>query len=359
MELFVALDDEPEQDGPYLPSSQLPHSQPPSASQEARFVAATTTTRHLADVFGLITPVSKEAVITIGNDGMRIYAELEHRLSNLLVTVDSTVFRQWQLTPPNATLKLQLDISLIALALLSVPNDPEGKHTCIFSYDGLGSPFVIEFDDNLISERIEMHTYVHDIDDGSHVLGIDRSRVHFEITLDLKTFTALLESLHNVGTTEVSLNISNTPETDIRHQLTGGNHNSLFFVSKGPIGLMKVIYPGMPTVLERVDIYDDSDNPTPITSQVLLLYSFKQLGQILKAVRLSSKCKLVKDYRGVLLLQLLCRNQSNATLMTYNLVELSNVEIVYDDEPMVTVEPHSDQEYEIERGPAFDTPIFL
>lgn len=358
MELFVALDDEPEHDGPYLPSSQSQPQSLPRASQEARFVAVTANTKHLSDVFAVIPPVSREAVITITLEGLRIYAELEHRLSNLLVTVDSTVFRQFQLTPPLASIKLQLDVSLIALALLSVPNDPDGKHTCIFSYEGIGMPFIIEFEDNLMTERIELHTYVHDIDDGPNVLGIDRSRLHFDITLDLKTFTALLESLHLVGTTEVSMNISNTPEHDIRYQLTGGNHNSLFFVSKSPIGLMKLIYPGMPTVLERVDIYDDSDNPSLITSRVLLLYSFKQLGQILKAVRLSSKCKLLKDYHGVLLLQLLCRNQSHATLMTYNLVELLNVEIVYNDEPIPVLE-HSDHEYEVERGPAFDTPIFL
>lgn len=332
------------QDGASLQPELQNYPASQSYSSEVRFRANTTRIKHLAEMFSTIPDLSPQCLIIINSDGVMLIAETPSRVCNATIALDQALFSTYTLEPVTESMKLQVDSQLVAQAFASVPDTLNPDLTCTISYDGLGWPLVVEFNDLLISERLEFATYVIDVSDPASLISVDRHHTHFEIMLNLAIFTTCLQDLHHLQTSEVALNISNTPSTDIRQQVTGGDHNSLYFVSKGPIGLSKVIYPGLSTILERVDIFDHDSDEDPlqsstqqlIKSRVRSLYLFSHLARVIKAVKLSSKCKLVKDYRGVLLIQLLCRHQSQSTVVTFNIVEQladdADDELVYHDE---------------------------
>lgn len=329
----------------FLPSS--PDTQPSQFSQDdLKFTASLAHVAHLAEILSAITSINSQALMIISDSGITIYAEYNH-ITNVQVTIDASLFSTFELTGSETTsqasrdMRLGVDIQLIsdsftAAASTSMPRKVgqngttiSGQETvlCYMKYDGEGHPFVIEFEDRLMSEKIEFYTFYLETDypyDAplqllSHLV-IDHEKVQFEVIVKSDLLANLLQDLQHINTQEVYIFVSNV--------LKGVQRNQLNFISRGAIGYLKLIFPNAKTTLEKLDIFQASgDTLIPSNDSIISCLSFLPFIRVFKAVKLSSKCKFMKDLSGVLLVQLLCKNPGVAnypgTLITFNMLEMS------------------------------------
>ena len=296
--------------------------------------------------------------------GISIYAEYNH-ISNVQLNLDPSLFNSYSFLVRDGNdrvvgedeagdqeLRLGIDISLISDAFQSVtqykPKPGKSNNSeainCYFTYKGDGHPLVIEFEDDLMSEKLEFLTFYVDItypydkeDDGDQLV-INYNEVQFELILKSDVFTNLLADLHQINTLDLFICISNEIKTLGKNRRATNQSrikftdNQLNFISKGPIGHLKLIYPSEKTILEKLLIYgkNSNDDMSPINTSLISCYNFANFFHIYKAVRLSSKCKIIKDLNGVLSIQLLCMNSNLAsyagTLITFNMLEVSGID---------------------------------
>lgn len=339
------------------------------------FSGSTNQITHLTDVFSSITTISPQALMIIKPTGISIYAEYNH-ISNVQLNLDPSLFNSYSFLVRDENdrvvgedeagdqeLRLGIDISLISDAFQSVTQykPKPGKSTnaeainCYFTYKGDGHPLVIEFEDDLMSEKLEFLTFYVDIsypydkeDDGE--LVINYNEVQFELILKSDVFTNLLADLHQINTLDLFICISNEIKTLGKNRRATNQSrikftdNQLNFISKGPIGHLKLIYPSEKTILEKLLIYgkNSNDDMSPINTSLISCYNFANFFHIYKAVRLSSKCKIIKDLNGVLSIQLLCMNSNlvsyAGTLITFNMLEVSGID---DDDFSTLIDPQT------------------
>lgn len=353
-QLFMPLSQdnyEPSLQGPQLPAMQL---QP---QPEFLFAAATSQVSHLADVLTLISAIDRHALMIISQYGITFFLEYNHIL-NAQVSVDASLFSAFEYhwlgadldgnfsenVPKNVQLGIdvhRLTDAFAAAAATAVPRLKKGASTagvdtvlCYMKYRGDGFPLVVEFEDRLMSEQIEFSTFHLDIDfpygdenpelqsQPDHSLTIDHSRLQFEVILQSDILANMLQDLQNLNTEDLFVFVSN------KRGVSGPNHVN--FVSKGAIGYLKLIFPSARTMLQKLEIYKDSEGePVQTTDSILSTLGFLPFIRVFRAVKLLSKCKIMKDFNGVFLIQLLCRNTAAksypGTLIAFNMLEKSEI----------------------------------
>ncbi|KAF7999606.1 hypothetical protein HF325_006282 [Metschnikowia pulcherrima] len=337
--------------GPQSPATQL---QP---QPEFLFAAATSQVSHLADVLTLISAIDRHALMIISQYGITFFLEYNHIL-NAQVSVDASLFSAFEYhwlgadldgnfsenVPKNVQLGIdvhRLTDAFAAAAATVVPRlkkaaSAAGVDTvlCYIKYRGDGFPLVVEFEDRLMSEQIEFSTFHLDIDfpygdenpelqsQPDHSLTIDHSRLQFEVILQSDILANMLQDLQNLNTEDLFVFVSN------KRGVSGPNHVN--FVSKGAIGYLKLIFPSARTMLQKLEIYKDSEGePVQTTDSILSTLGFLPFIRVFRAVKLLSKCKIMKDFNGVFLIQLLCRNTAAksypGTLIAFNMLEKSEI----------------------------------
>lgn len=358
----------------FLPSSQ--GSDGP-AEAPVSFTASTNQISHLAEVFSSITAVNNQALMIISPKGFIIYSEYNHIL-NVQLRIDPSLFSTYSIYADESVdqedlqLKLGVDISLISesfnAAATSKLSSLGGSSAvdnviCYISYKGEGFPLVIEFEDRLINEKIEFYTFHSDMtypyDDinsdpnpevENYNLVINHSEVHFELILKSDVLANLLQDLTQIGTIDLYIFVSNKRRrlgeslqaSHTRNGRGAGGHsfieNQLNFISKGLIGHLKLLFPNSKGLLEKLSIYEKSgtaDKMNATNASLITCFNFNNFIKIFKAVKLSTKCKIMKDLSGVLSLQLLCKNPKLAnysgTLITFNMLEITNLTGQYDE----------------------------
>ncbi|ODV77725.1 uncharacterized protein CANTADRAFT_55046 [Suhomyces tanzawaensis NRRL Y-17324] len=337
----------------------------------ASFSACTTQVAHLADVFSAITTLNPQALMIIKPSGIVVYSEYNH-VSNVQLNVDPSLFSLFSFLVRDANdvvilsqedldvpteLRLGVDVSLISDAFASVaasspstklknPNNPANNHsdpvTCYFTYNGEGHPLVIEFEDNLMSEKIEFLTFYTDfaypydsLGDSEHEeLVINHNQIQSELILKSDVFSNLLADLHQINTVELYIYLSNEARGlgKSKNSKIRFTDSQLNFISRGPIGHLKLIYPSERTILEKLVLYGKDPtkkyNMVPVNTSLISCYNFANFIKIFRAVKLSSKCKILKDLNGVLSIQLLCKNNIlptyAGTLITFHHLEVSS-----------------------------------
>lgn len=336
----------------FIPSSPDQKSPPPSSQyvdSNLKFSASTIQVAHMAEILGAITSIHHQALIIINDSGITLYSEYNHIL-NAQLTIDASFFSVFEITGgedtsgSNRELRLGVDVLLISdsfAAAASTASAPRGKYgngsstetvVCYMKYEGEGSPLIIEFEDRLMSEQIEFATFFIEIEypydtltlqqkTEDHVLLIDRDLIQFEVILKGDLLSNLLQDLQNLNTQELYMQVSNQAKRG-----TVTQHNELNFISKGSIGYLKLIFPNGKTMLEKLEIFQQENGKVvPIKSTVLSCFNFLPLAKTLRAVKMSSKCKIMKDSSGVLSLQLLCKKPTSSnypgTLITFNMLE--------------------------------------
>lgn len=288
------------------------------------FAGSTNQVTHLADIFLAASQLSNQGLIIINSKGITVYCEYNHIL-NFHSIIDITLFSKFNFyvndelydvnEENNQELRFGVDLSLINHAFDAINSKDV---TCYFNYNGEGSPFIVEFEDSIMSESIEFLTFYLDIiypydeleedeeDEESFNLIPNYNLLEYEVLLKSEYLINLLQDLYQINTNELLMYLSNEPE--------------LTFISSGPIGLLKLIYPNDKTILEKLMIFNN-DN-------FVSKFNFTNFIKIFKGVKLSSKCKIIKDDNGVFSIQLICKDSNfpnySGSLITYNMLELAN-----------------------------------
>lgn len=385
MLLFVDSDDG---------GTQNTHSNAPSHT----FTCATTQVAHLAETLAAVANICSQALLIIRPTGITVYGEYNH-IVNVQLTLDPSLFRVYNYYDPQTDsqlvsdinydrsdieeLTLCVNIAAIAEAFTSVlgslppmkKSDSDSRSTnlvpqgsngggggvlCYISYNGEGHPLVVEFEDSLLTEKVEFLTFYSDIyypynddddDDEKELpykLVVDHSNIQYEVIVRSDVLYNILHDLNKINTEEMFVFISNERKKlgyrdplQLTTSLPNSNisfiDNQLNFISKGPIGFLKLLYPNDRTVLEKLVIYEQQDVVGPdglqstrelkkVNSSLITSYKFDNFIKILSGVRLSTKCKIMKDFNGILSVQLLCKNvrlpNYSGSLITFNMLEL-------------------------------------
>lgn len=314
MSLFVSQSDD---EGENNANSSIQRDSLSSVS----FSASTTQIAHLADVFQSLISINNQAIIRITTKGITIYSSYNHTF-NVHINIDPSLFNNYNISSNNVEdqqddieIMLGIDINLITECFVSVVNTLkyEKSVSCYFNYHGEGSPLIIEFEDNYMSEKLEFYTFY--IEDGESIsddnLFIDYGSVCLELMVKCDVLTNLLQDLNQISTENLFIYVA---------------ENTLNFISNGPIGTSKLIFPNDKSILEKLEINNPNKN------YVILQFNFETFFKVFKSVKLSSKCKIIKDLNGCFSVQLLCKNlpltKYSGTLITINMMELNHDEFM-------------------------------
>lgn len=314
MSLFVSQSDDDDGDGH---ENNANISIQRDSLSSVSFSAATTQIAHLADIFQSLISINNQAIIRITTKGITIYSTYNHTF-NVHINIDPSLFNNYNIASNNIEdqqddieIMLGVDINLITECFVSVVNTLkyEKSVSCYFNYHGEGSPLIIEFEDNYMSEKLEFYTFY--IEDGESIsddnLFIDYGNVCLELMVKCDVLTNLLQDLNQISTENLFIYVA---------------ENTLNFISNGPIGTSKLIFPNDKSILEKLEINNPDKN------YVILQFNFETFFKVFKSVKLSSKCKIIKDLNGCFSIQLLCKNlpltKYSGTLITINMMELNH-----------------------------------
>lgn len=343
------------------------------------FTGSTSQIQHLADILSSMTSINQYALMNITPTGIEIFTESNH-ICNVQAAIEPTLFNYYnfyselgQNDDAVKQLRLGVDLSLISEAFSSVASSTvtkaRTKNTnsdnvelhetlassieCFITYAGEGEPLVVEFEDEFMSERIEFVTFYLDIDypydmlnlddaEDHYGLAINHQEIQFEAILKSDILSKMLKDLLQINTSEVYIQASNEMKTLGNRKVVKNSSMSsragpiiidtqLNFISRGPIGLLKLMYPRNKAALEKLEIYDEQmlkGEKKPINSTIISCFNFETLNKIVKAVKFSTKCKMMKDHSGIFLIQLICTNpymmKYPGTLITFCMLELSD-----------------------------------
>lgn len=321
----------------FVPSS--PHSRAPSQTTSVLFAASTSHVAHLAEILHSLASIDRYALITVSKDGLAFFSEHNHIL-NASATIDASLFSTYEFVAPSDTENVLLGVDVIFLgelfaAAAATTVAPKAKPpaglgpapqvnsvVCYIKYEGEGRPLIVEFEDRLLVELIEFATFELDFenpflkqnepDGDDYALIANSARLRFEVIILSDIFLNMLQDLQALGTEELYMYVSNLEDGELLH-----------FISKCGLGYLKLIYPSAKTMLQKLEVYEEDTEPT--SSIVVSVLNFHVFIRMLRAVKQSIKCKLVKDGEGVLAAQLLCKNVNCAgypgTMMTFNMLE--------------------------------------
>lgn len=266
-------------------SQELPPSQTPMVSlappSQAGFEGTTKHIKIFASLLNSVLPINNQCLLSVKSTGLTFYTSHNH-LIDILLIVDSSLFNIYTF---HGETELQVDLSLLANSFSSVDDK---ETTCFIQYKNDGI-LTVEFEGFYILEKLGFYTYTKEIDDDGNLL-IDYQDIVFELIIKSNLLYLLLTDLIKLGTLELNLVVS---------------PSGIYFISKSNIGLIKLIYPN--SLIEKLE--------TAVT--VSQTYNFINFIKIIQAIKISSKCKLIKDSLGILCLQLLY----DSHLITFNLLE--------------------------------------
>ncbi|KAK7677817.1 hypothetical protein QCA50_019250 [Cerrena zonata] len=206
------------------------------------FTGSTNQVSHLADVFSSITTINTQALMNR--------------------------------SPAAATTGSKGGNAASGSTNVSAANNNDNV-VCYITYNGEGHPLIIEFEDRLMNEKIEFLTFYLDIR-----YPYDPNEIADDEQYDL-----IVNPSEKPG--QPSRNYNRVAFMD----------NQLNFISKGAIGHLKLLFPNHKVMLEKLDIFKkgQSDEMIQTQSSLITCYNFTNFIKIFKAVKLSSKCKIMKD----------------------------------------------------------------
>lgn len=291
-------------------------------SQDITFTASTTRVTHLSEIFQSVNAIDSQGLVIINSHGIILYIET-NGIVNCQAVIDASLFNTYNiifnLNTSQTTCKFGIDLSLVSYAFGSLNVNSKNEIICYLGYKGEGTPFIIEFEDSTMSETIEFLTIYSDLiypyedndddDTASTTIGIDYLELEYEVILKSNLFATVLQDLSNINTSTLFVYISNIFTTEVS------------FISNGPVGLLKLIYPNEKNSLEKIEVHSSS-------REYLSCFKFENFIKIFRGVKLSSGCKIIKDLHGVLCLQLICKDSNNSnyagSMITINMMEIDN-----------------------------------
>lgn len=290
----------------------------------ARFVATTVHLDHITTALNCLTSFDKteDVLIYIDRDGLSFVRESNHVIKMQLLLArelfmsysyndrdddedesDSDV--ETTQAGQDKYMKLCVKINHLLDSVNIMNKSFDDVVECTLSYDGTGSPFVLMFEDSLISERVEYKTYViKNMDNAGLVL--DKDHMIFECIVKGDVLYSALKDLKEI----------NCKECYIYAKTLDTGENIFAFISKTQMGYSKIVIPKGRSILEKLEVYKDDSTTLCYNVPVIGYFDFATFDKIRLSTKIASKVLFRMDVNGLLSVNVL--SQTDDILLSDN-----------------------------------------
>ncbi|CDO95221.1 unnamed protein product [Kluyveromyces dobzhanskii CBS 2104] len=261
------------------------------------FYATTVYIDHIVTALNCLIPfgVKDEMLVTITNDGLSFARENNHVIKIQLV-LSRELFQTFHYSPPEDASETRVSLRLDhVLDSLNITNDRSDVIECTLSYNGDGTPFILIFEDSMITESVEYSTYLlKDLDNTGLVL--DRSQLQFECIIKGDVLYNALHDLKEIGCKDCYFYA-------IINETTG---KPLFaLISKSQQGVSKIVLPNERSILEKFEIYANDSSTIAYNQPMVTVFDYAMLDKIRASARIASKIMIRRDLHGLMTVNIL------------------------------------------------------
>lgn len=264
--------------------------------ESAKFSASTVHLEHITTALNCLTPFgSKEDVlIYIDCDGLSFVRECNNVI-RIQLFLSKELFMSYSYeSNSDASTKLCVKMNHILDSVSVANRNVDDIVECTLLYDGDGSPFVLMFEDSLISERAEYSTYlIKGMDDNE--LDLDRDQVKFECMIKGDILYAALKDLKEIGCKDCYLYA----------EMHEDGENVFALISKSHIGLSKIKLPSNKSILEKFEVYNVDYTSLCYGKPAIAFFDFNLFDKIRMSTKIASKVLFRLDANGVLSVNIL------------------------------------------------------
>ncbi|CAI4052403.1 hypothetical protein SKDZ_15G4990 [Saccharomyces kudriavzevii ZP591] len=270
-----------------------------------KFSASTVHLEHITTALSCLTPFGSkdDVLIFIDADGLSFVRENNHIVKIQLLLSRELFMSYSYRNETEDHMKLCVKINHILDSVSVMNRNSDDIVECTLSYDGHGSPFVLIFEDSLISERVQYSTYlIKDFD--TNGLDLDRERISFEAIIKGEALYSALKDLKEIGCKECYV----YAKTEVNDE------NVFALISKSQLGYSKIKLPSNRSILEKLQVFGGDSTTVLDGSAVVGFFDFTSFDKIRKSTKIASKVLFRMDIHGVLSVNIL--SQTDDVIIT-------------------------------------------
>lgn len=273
------------------------------------FSASTVHLEHITTALNCLTPFgSKEDVlIFIDEDGLSFARECNHIIwIQLFLSKELFISYSYENEDQSQT-KLCLKINHLLDSVNVASRNADDVVECTLSYKGYGSPFILTFEDSMISERVEYSTYLSGAFDNSG-LELDRDQILFECIVKGDILHAVIKDFKEIGCKDCYLYA----------ELDEDGNNMFALISKSQLGFSRIKLPNSRSILEKIEVYDSDSSTLVYGKPVVGFFDFNCFDKIRQSTKVASKVLLRMDVHGLLSVNILSQTDDVLVADTRN-----------------------------------------
>ncbi|CDH13180.1 probable DNA damage checkpoint control protein RAD17 [Zygosaccharomyces bailii ISA1307] len=273
------------------------------------FSASTVHLEHITTALNCLTPFgSKEDVlIFIDEDGLSFARECNHIIwIQLFLSKELFISYSYENEDESQT-KLCLKINHLLDSVNVASRNADDVVECTLSYKGYGSPFILTFEDSMISERVEYSTYLSGGFDNSG-LELDRNQILFECIVKGDILHAVIKDFKEIGCKDCYLYA----------ELDEDGNNMFALISKSQLGFSRIRLPNSRSILEKIEVYDSDSTTLVYGKPVVGFFDFNCFDKIRQSTKVASKVLLRMDVHGLLSVNILSQTDDVLIAHTRN-----------------------------------------
>ena len=265
--------------------------------EQPLFYATTLHIEHIVTALNCLLPfgAKEDVLITIDKNGLSFTRENNHVIKIQLL-LSKELFQSFHYEPEFEDVGTMVSLKIDhILDSASVSNERGDSIECTLSYNGAGCPFMIIFEDSMITETVEYSTYlIKDIDNTGFVL--DRDQLQFECIIKGDILYNAFHDLKEIGCKDCYFYAC----------IRGSSKTPLFaLISRSQQGLSKIVLPNEKSILEKFELYAN-DSTTPLYDKPMIcVFDYQTLDKIRISSRIASKVLIRKDVHGLMTVNML------------------------------------------------------
>ncbi|CCE64507.1 hypothetical protein TPHA_0H03040 [Tetrapisispora phaffii CBS 4417] len=281
----------------------------------AKFSATTVYLEHLTTALSCLVPFGNkdDVLIFIDKDGLSFVRDNNHVI-RIQLFLSRELFMSYSFENEIANdqsaseagagthneqmedhLKVSVKINHILDSVSIINRNVDDIVECTLFYNGYGTPFVLAFEDSLISERVAYSTYLtKEIDNTG--LELDRSQIIFECMVKGDVLYTALKDLKEIGCKECYIYAKSNDNP---------MENVFALISKSQLGFSKIKIPSSRSILEKLQVYDGDSTTKRNNEPVIGFFDFNTFDKIRISTKIASKVLFRMDVHGLLSVNIL------------------------------------------------------
>lgn len=264
------------------------------------FSASTFHLDYITTALNCLTPFDnkQDVLIFIDEDGLSFARECNHTI-RIQLFLSRDLFASYSYhNEIDHQSKMCLNMNHLLSSFNVVHRNMDDALESTLSYNGPGSPLELIFEDSLVSETVEYHTY-HASSFDSSGLELDRDQVLFECIIKGDVLYSAIKDLKEIGCRECC----------IFAKIDEDGENTLVLMSKSQLGFSRIKLPSSRSILEKLEVYDGKSTSVVYDKPVLGCFDFNSFDKIRQSTKVASKVLLRMDVHGLLSVNILSRNE--------------------------------------------------